>query len=229
MLICDIIKKVNSQLAVKVRLDINQSGPDLQKIHISGNESIVLLCCRERNRKLIIFITKEPQSFRVNESINAVFDGRFLQTKIHDEVVLSQPAHLGEAFYILPQGLKTPPIITRAELPANRGAKIAWALSFIGDDKCMKSEADFYNTYDQLVKDDIIRNIAAFTKYSQYAIVIADKSVFNATLGRNKLKSRNPVLAWISDDISLENLRELLEKYESRKKLPCSKEFFYLL
>lgn len=229
MLICAIIKKVNFTVNGKSQIRHKPKQPRLTKIHISGNENIVLLCCRERNRKLIIFITKEHQSFRVNESINAVFDGRFLQTKICDEVVLSQPAHLGEAFYILPQGLKNPPIITRAELPTNRGAKIAWALSFIGDDKCMKSEADFYNTYDQLVKDDIIRNIAAFTKYGQYAIVIADKSVFNATLGRNKLKSRNPVLAWISDDISLESLRELLEKYESRKKLPCSKEFFYLL
>lgn len=178
---------------------------------------------------MILFITKVPQTFRINESINAVFDGRFLQTKLCDEVVLSQPAHLGEAFYIQPQGLKKIPIVSRAELPANRGAKIAWALSFIGDDKCMKSEADFYNKYDQLLKEDIIRNIAAFTKYGQYAIVIADKSVFNATLGRNKLKSRNPVLAWISDDISLESLRELLEKYESRKKLPCNKELFYLL
>lgn len=178
---------------------------------------------------MIIFITKVPQTFQVNESINAVFDGRFLKTKIHDEVVLSHPARLGEAFYIQPQGKNVIPNVYRTELPTNRGAKIAWALSFIGDDKCMNSEADFYNTYDQLVKEDIIRNIATFTQYGQYAIAIADKYVFNATLGMYKLKNKIPVLAWISDDITLESLRELLEKYESRKKLPCNKEFFYLL
>lgn len=178
---------------------------------------------------MIIFLTKVPQEFRINESIKTVFDGRFLQTKICDEVVLSHPAHLGNAFYIQPQGLKKAPIINRAELPSNRGAKIAWALSFIGNEKCMSSEADFYSMYDQLVKENIISNIATFTKYGEYAIVIADKSTFNATLGKNKVRKNNPVLAWISDNISLESLRELLEKYETRKKLPCNQEFFYLL
>lgn len=178
---------------------------------------------------MIIFITKVHQEFRVNEAITSVFTGRFLQTKIRDEVVLSQPAQLGNAFYIQPQGLDKIPVVTRAELPANRGAKIAWALSFIGEDKCKNTEASFYETYDQLVKQDIITNIAAFTKFGQYAIVLADKTMFNATLGKNKIKRNNPVLAWISDDITLESLHELLERYESRKKIPCSKEFFYLL
>lgn len=178
---------------------------------------------------MIIFITKIPQVFRVNESIQSIFDGRFLQTKICGEVILSQPARLGNAFYIQPQGLKKPPIITQAELPTNRGAKIAWALSFIGEEKCLSSQADFYEAYDQLVKNDIITNIAVFTKYGEYAIAIADKTTFNVALGKDKIKKNNPILAWISDSISLESLQELLEKYESRKKLPCSKEFFYLL
>ena len=178
---------------------------------------------------MIIFITKVHQEFRVNEAITSVFTGRFLQTKIRDEVVLSQPAQLGNAFYIQPQGLDKVPVVTRAELPASRGAKIAWALSFIGDDKCMTTEASFYENYDKLVKQDIITNIAAFTKFGQYAIVLADKTQFNVSLGKNKVKKNNPVLAWISDDITLESLHELLERYESRKKIPCNKEFFYLL
>lgn len=144
-------------------------------------------------------------------------------------MVLSYPAKLGNAFYVLPQGKKKPPVLTRAELPTNRGAKIAWALSFIGGEKCMASETDFYKKYDQLLKEDSIRNIAVFSKYTRYALVIADKHVTTIDPERTKVKKNNPVLAWIADDITLDELNAILDYYDSHKKLPCPKEFFYLM
>lgn len=179
---------------------------------------------------LLIFITNTPQTFKVNEYIECSYDGRFIQTKLNGEIVLSQPAKLGNAFYLVPQGQKKPPLLTRAELPTTRGAKIAWALSFIGDEKMMNSQADFYTTYDILVKEDIIRNIALTTKYGSYAIAIADKHIINVKQPeKSKVKKNNPVLAWIADDISYEDLNHLLDEYAKRRSLPCPKEFFFLL
>lgn len=178
---------------------------------------------------MLIFITKTPQDFSINEFIECKFDGRFLQTKLCGEMVLSQPAKLGQAFYIVPQGQKKPPLLSRAELPTTRGAKIAWALSYIGDDKCMPTQAAFYEKYDQLVKDDIIRNIATIINYGRYALVIADKHINSDNPAKSKVKKNNPVLAWISDDVTCEELNVILEKYAERKSLPCPKEFFFIL
>ena len=93
---------------------------------------------------------------------------------------------LGQAFYIIPQGQKNAPLVTKAEIPTNRGGKIAWALSFIGADKCMPSENAFYETYDKLVKEDSIMNIASFLSYGKYAIVIADKYKHNDNANDNR-------------------------------------------
>ena len=145
-------------------------------------------------------------------------------------MVLSHPAHLGEAYYVLPQGDNVP-LVERKSIPSNRGAKLAWALSFIGEDKCVKSEADFYSQFDYLVGTDTITNIAAFTKYGKYGIILANKHILSETApnGRSKVIINTPILAWISDTISFEDLTDLLNKYSSRIPLPCNKEFFYLL
>lgn len=176
-----------------------------------------------------IFLTQAPQTGKVNEFVEYNFDGRYLQATLNGKMVISQPAMLGQAFYIIPQGQKNAPLVTKAEIPTNRGGKIAWALSFIGADKCMPSENAFYETYDKLVKEDSIMNIASFISYGKYAIVIADKYKHNDNPEKCKVKKNNPVLAWISDDIPLWALNELLDKYESRRRLPCPKEFFYIL
>lgn len=174
---------------------------------------------------MLFYIKEAPQTFRPNEFIECTFNGRELKTLFHGQEVDSKEAKFGDTFYIHAQGQKKPPIISFPEMPESRGAKIAWVLSFIGNEKYMSSEKDFYNTYQKLVKTDSITNIAFFTKYGRFSIVIADRHLPE----KGKVKKNNPVLAWIADDITREELNSLLDKYESRKRLPCPRDFFYHL
>lgn len=179
---------------------------------------------------MIIFITETPQRFKIDESTECTFDGRFLQTNVCENMILSQPAHLGEAYFVSIQKDGTP-CVERAKIPTQKGAKLAWALSFIGDDKCARSESDFYDRFNSLVGSGSITNIAVFSKHGQYGFALANLHIPDeiAPNGRPKVITNTPVLAWISDTISGEFLTELLDKYASRKPLPCNKELFYLL
>ena len=178
---------------------------------------------------MIFFIT-DIKEYPISTNIKCNFDGRFLQTFRNDELILSHPAHLGEAFCIQFDD-ENDIHLSKTSLPTKRGEKIAWALSFVGDEKCMKSESEFFSKYEELVNTNAITNIAIFSKFNRYAIAIADMHfpLPIAPNGSSTVVHGVPVLAWISDDITSVELAELLSKYSVRNRLPCSKEFFYLL
>ena len=145
-------------------------------------------------------------------------------------MILSHPARFGEAFSILFD--KEDNIqLSKTSLPTKRGEKIAWALSFVGEEKCKTSESDFYNKYEELVKSNLITNIAVYSQFGRYALVVADMHfpMQTAPNGKEAVVRGVPVLAWISDDITHEELTKLLNQYSVRNILPCSKEFFYLI
>ena len=178
---------------------------------------------------MIFFIT-DVKEYPISNNIKCIFDGRFLQTIRNDELILSHPAHFGEAFCI-DIDKEDNVQLTKTSLPTKRGEKIAWALSFVGNEKCKASEAEFYAQYEELVNSNAITNIAVFSKFNRYAIVIADMHfpMQTAANGKAAVVHGVPVLAWICDDITAEELAEILSKYSIRNRLPCSKEFFYLL
>ena len=91
-----------------------------------------------------IFIYGNDQTFRINEAFSLRFDGVTLSTHRNGEFVSSIPAQKGDSFYVIAQGMIKQPQITKAELPESYGERIAWALSFIGENKIAKSEEDFY-------------------------------------------------------------------------------------
>ena len=174
---------------------------------------------------MLFYISETPQNFRLNEFIECTFNGQELKTTFHGREVDSKEAKLGDAFYVHAQGQKKPPIISFPEMPESRGAKIAWVLSYIANEKYMSSEIAFYDTYHNLIQTDSITNVAVFTKYGRFAVVLADRHFPE----KGKVKKNNPVLAWIADDITREELNYLLDRYDSRKKLPCPRDFFYHL
>lgn len=178
---------------------------------------------------MIFFIT-DAKAYPITTNIRCNFDGRFLQTFRNDELILSHPAHFGEAFCIQFDD-ESNIQLSKISLPSKRGEKIAWALSFVGDEKCKASQSEFYEKYEELVNSNTITNIAVFSKFNRYSIAIADMHIplEIAPNGRETVVHGVPVLAWISDDITPEDLSELLDKYSVRNRLPCSKEFFYLL
>ena len=178
---------------------------------------------------MIFFIT-DIKEYPITSNIKCTFDGHFLQTFRKDELILSYPAHFGEAFCIQFDDENNIQL-SKTALPTKRGEKIAWALSFIGNEKCKTSESDFYTRYEELVNSNVITNTAVFSKLNRYAIAMADMHfpLQTAPNGKAAVAHGVPVLAWISDDITSEELAELLNKYSVRNRLPCSKEFFYLL
>ena len=174
---------------------------------------------------MLFYIYKSPQKFKPNDFIECIFDGRELKTFFNGQEINSHKTTLGTAFYVHPQGQKKLPIINFPKMPESRGEKIAWFLSFIGDEKYVSTEEEFYNMYEKLLHDETITNMSVFIKYGRFSIIIADRHLPE----KNKTKKNNPVLAWITDDITRQELNDLFDKYESVKNLPCARKFFYHL
>ncbi len=214
---------------VIVRINIDLSGPDLQtNLQIFWERKYRLLYRRERY-KMIIFIANEPQTFEVTDNIKANFEGRFLQVTLDGTMVISYPANIGDAFYIQPTGEKEAPIVKRADLPTNRGAKIAWALSFIGEEKCMPTQDAFFKKYQELIDGESIFNVFTQKKHNRFAFLIADTYASKAnSSGIIQRNCNSPILAWFADDLTTGELNEILNGYAFKKKLPCPREFFYL-
>ena len=173
-----------------------------------------------------IFIYGNDQTFRINEAFSLRFDGVTLSTHRNGEFVSSIPAQKGDSFYVIAQGMIKQPQITKAELPESYGERIAWALSFIGENKIAKSEEDFYKKLIEIRKDDSFSNITIIAKSRRYTICTADKHV-NKDNAKNalKVKKASPTLAWISDDLTPRELDELLETFQTVRKIFCPIEY----
>lgn len=75
------------------------------------------------------FLCKENSTFTPNEFITVNFDSSNLRTYFNGELIDLKEASIGECYNIYPHGQHTPPVVEKAEMPENRGKKIAWLLS----------------------------------------------------------------------------------------------------
>ena len=105
-----------------------------------------------------IFLYKPGMKFSANEFIYSEFDGSVLRTYLCNEMTDSRAANIGDSFFILPCGTKKAPTVTAVDLPKTRGAKIAWALSFVGESKYVKEEKDFWNRCQEISKEFDLSN-----------------------------------------------------------------------
>ena len=177
-----------------------------------------------------IFICKPQEVFSPSEYVKTEFDGENLRTYLNGELTDSRPAKIGDSFYIIPSGAKKAPKVNQAELPPTRGARIAWALSFVGESKYAATEKDFWFRYQELVSDKLIYNAIYLLNPGIYALCIADRITEPAKIkGTPKVKSNNPVIAWISDNIASSEIDELLERFTKERKLFCPEEYVKLL
>lgn len=165
----------------------------------------------------------KPDNFVVNEFIETVFDGSTLRTYLNGEETDSRAAAPGECYFIQPNGQKKSPKITKAEFPENRGGRIAWALSFIGEQKNATDFNDFMLKYQQYINKDLTYQCCMFMSKPEnrkYAIVLE-------ILPNGRIPK--PILAWISDDINEEELDELITTFVKYRNLFCPIEFLKLL
>ena len=63
-----------------------------------------------------------------------------------------------------------------------------------------------------------------------YALCIADRvSDSKKALSKPKIKVKNPILAWISDDITNSQIDELLERFTKERALFCPAEYLKVI
>ena len=177
-----------------------------------------------------IFLCKPQEVFNPSEYVRIEFDDGNLRTYLNGELTDSRPANIGDSFYVIPSGSKKAPKVNKAELPKSRGARIAWALSFVGDNKFATSEKDFWTKYQELHSENLIYNAVYLLNPGVYALCIADRITEPVkVLGKPKVKPKNPVVAWISDNITSDELDELIERFTLERKVFCPAEFVKLL
>lgn len=177
-----------------------------------------------------IFLCNPNMSFSANELVHSEFDGSVLNTYLGDELTDSRAAKIGDSFFILPCGTKKAPKVYAVELPKTRGAKIAWALSFVGESKYANEEKDFRSRYQQISEEFDLMNSVFLLNPGVYALCIADRVADSKkALSKPKIKVKNPILAWISDDITDSQIDELLERFKKERDLFCPEEYLKVI
>lgn len=195
-----------------------------------------------------IVLYKEKHVFRPTEVILITFDGRRMKTyydkgssKLFKELNTSTPetvelfleeylcdsrtAKIGDAFDLTVR-TKNSPVITPIELPATRGARIAWALSFVEEEKLAHSYQDFFKRYDDVKNAYESEHYFMEAKPEAYAFLLAKKNPGKKSKKSTRLK---PLFVWISDAISQDDLELLIRKYKSYRKLSLPEEYLYTL
>lgn len=169
-------------------------------------------------------------SFSANEFVHSEFDGSVLRTYLGDKLTDSRVAKIGDSFFIIPCGTQKAPKVNATELPNSRGAKIAWALSFVGKNKYVNEEKAFWDCYQQISKESTLMNAIYLLNPGVYALCIADRVADSQKfMSKPKVKLRNPILAWISDDITSDQIDELLERFTKERALFCPKEYLKVI
>ena len=177
-----------------------------------------------------IFLHKAGESFNANEFVRSEFNGSVLRTYLNGELTDSRTAQIGDSFFILPCGTKKAPKVDAVELPKTRGARIAWALSFVGESKYVSEEKDFWDRYQKISQESELMNSIYLLNPGVYALCIADRvSDSKKALSKPKIKVKNPILAWISDDITNSQIDELLERFTKERALFCPAEYLKVI
>ena len=177
-----------------------------------------------------IFLCKPNEKFSANEFVHSEFDGSILRTYLDGELTDSRAAKIGDSFFILPCGTKKAPKVNAVELPKTRGARIAWALSFVGESKYVSEEKNFWNRYQQISSECDLKNYVYLIRSGVYALCIADRLADSKKAqSKPKVKIKNPILAWISDDITDSEIDELIERFTKQRALFCPAEYLKVI
>ena len=167
-----------------------------------------------------IFICTKNSTWQADETVYTKFDGKMLRTYHNGTETDKRHAAIGECFIVTPRGKKKP-IVEKVTMPATRGRRIAWALSFSDDTKRADSVADFLTRSDKLLYE-----------CSSISIQIADNNAYALMFARRKESQKTtlkPVLAYVSDTISQQGLEKLIDEYRRHHPINCPESFIRVL
>lgn len=166
-----------------------------------------------------IFLWNTPMSITLTEFLSVSFDGQELRATLSGKPSTVCRAQVGDCFYIASNGSKAPTVV-KASMPQNRGQKIAWSLAFSNKKTLANSFDEFWEAV-RSYKAETHKDVMLSVKKNVYAFALVESSK-----GKKLLK---PLSAYISDNISQEDLRQLIKDFTYYRPLFCPSEFLYLL
>ncbi len=164
----------------------------------------------------------KPFKKAVNNCVDVEFTGNKIRLYFNDTLIESADAVPGECFYVQPHGQIKYPTMEKAQMPSERGKKILWALDFVQSKKHALSYEDFENRLYQVAESYKPEQIFFETKTGSYAFMLGEKKT------KNGIKMQ-PLFAWVSDDISNEDLDNLIHAYCKYRRIHCGEEFLKVL
>ena len=163
-----------------------------------------------------IYLTQNGQSFQISEYVTAHYGvGRL--TINYNGKKSSCPAEIGESYIIkrTDKGL----IVDQVHVPKSYAGKVGFCLSF-AEEKICKSLDEFY------VRADSVKGIYPSKKF----VIQTDSKAYAFLVAKKKdRRVYAPLLLWVSDTISQEELDELIHKFRKFRKIYHPEEFTQLL
>ena len=163
-----------------------------------------------------IYLTRNGQTFHISEYISAHFDDERLTINYNGKKS-SCPAEIGESYIIkrTDKGL----IVDQVHIPESYAGKVGFCLSF-AEDKICKSLDEFY------IRADSIKGVYPSKKF----IIQTDSKAYAFLVAKKKdRRVYAPLLLWVSDTISQEELDELIHMFRKYRKIYYSEEFTKIL
>lgn len=180
-----------------------------------------------------LFLTHEGQSWNINPYVSALFKDSTLRvfSSVDNSIVYDTvTAKLGESYHVQVFGHEREPSVKKADMPENRGDKILWALSFVEPEKRVSTEKEFFALQPVMAEEYASELSLIHYRKDGYAFFVAKKRPQH---GKGRKASHQtkykPCLAWCSDNISEENLQDLIQKYRKYRKIYCPIEFLYVI
>ena len=151
---------------------------------------------------MLLYLYAPDMTVDVGNNIKVEFHNPNLRI-IHNGILTStRTAHIGEGYYVQPRG-KKPPVLNRTFL--TRGQKASALLSI----EAANSYKEYIRKADILTKKYGKSNLCSVCFEQRYGFVL----LTNATVRNKKSQKLKPLLAWVSDDITPDELHELAIVY----------------
>lgn len=179
-----------------------------------------------------LFLTHEGQTWSINPYVSASFRENTLRvfSSLDSGLVYSTaPAKLGESYHVQVFGHEKNPVVKKADMPDNRGARILWALSFVEPEKRVSSEKDFFQRQASIEAEYASEVSIIHYLKDGYAFFLAKKRPQPGKGRKSHQTKYKPCLGWCSDDISEENLKDLVQKFRKYRKIYCPVEFLFVI
>lgn len=165
-----------------------------------------------------IYITQDRQEDVISDYVRSIFIDNELSVYLQNKIVSTHPAHIGDAF-VIKRTDNDAVKVEQVPIPDTFAGKVGYCLSFAETKVCSSFE-EFTQRVDIVKEDYPSKKFVVETDNESYAFLVAKKP---------QKRMYAPLLLWVSDDISMEKLSLLIQKYRKYRKIYHPKDFTDIL